>query len=64
MTISTFITDLISTTLKGILANLAWFILIYWAIRRIVKDIPKWMAEYFKFKRDEEAIIKAKSNLR
>jgi len=35
-------------TLSGLVKNLFWFILIIWAVKTIVKQMPKWLIVVFK----------------
>ncbi len=39
--------------LSGLIANIFWIILFYWGIKTLVKQVPKWIEEYFKL-RDRE----------
>lgn len=61
MTFLTQLSTMFMNTLAGILAQLPIFILIIWAVKTIVKQMPSWIQEYFKLKIEQEAIVNAKS---
>lgn len=50
---------IISNTISGIFMNLAWFILIIWGIRKIVKETPKWLNQYHENKIKEMTLSRA-----
>lgn len=55
--------NILVTTLSNIISNLAWFILIYWSVKTIAKKMPSWIEQYFKLKRDQDAIDRARSGM-
>lgn len=61
MTLTTIINDIAIQTISKIISNLAWFILIYWGIKTIVKQMPNWIEQYDKIKMKHYSIGKALS---
>lgn len=61
--ITDFLMELALQTLSGILKNLAVFILAYLIVKTIVKEMPKWIEQYFRLRRDEEAIKRARASM-
>jgi len=39
--------------ISGILENIAWFILIIWGVRKMVKETPTWLSIYHKNRLEE-----------
>ena len=63
------IAEILAQTISGIIINLPWFILIWLGFRLIsreihigVKQIPKWIEQYFKLQREQLMIQKAISS--
>ena len=50
MTIYTTTELILIDTISGVIKNLPWFILIYWGIKTIMKDMPKWISQYDELK--------------
>lgn len=59
MTFTSTITDIGVETIAKIISNLAWFILIYWGVKTLVKRVPSWIEQYEKIKIKQRAIDRA-----
>ena len=53
---------IIADTISGIIKNLPWFILIYWSVKTIAKDMPKWLNQWDELKMKHYRINKALSS--
>ena len=58
--------EILTNTLSGIIINLPWFILVWLGFKLIareihigVKQIPKWIEQYFKMQREQLVIQRA-----
>lgn len=47
------------TTISELAKNLVYFILIYWGIKKISKDMPKWLESYHKNQMEKFRVEKA-----
>jgi len=64
MTLTSSILDIAVQTSANIISNLAWFVLIYWGVKTIVKEMPKWLEQYEKMKLERRAIENALDGMR
>ena len=46
MTFTEVVSEIFVQTIANIVSNLAWFILIYWGVKTIVKEVPGWINQY------------------
>jgi uncharacterized membrane-anchored protein len=53
--------DILVETIAKIIGNLAWFILIYWSVKTLVKKAPTWLDQYEKIRMKQRAIDNALS---
>lgn len=58
-TIIQILLETIITTISGLIKNLPYFILIIWGVKKISKDMPKWIEQYDKIKMKHYLIEKA-----
>ncbi|MEX0597872.1 MAG: hypothetical protein WD512_15380 [Candidatus Paceibacterota bacterium] len=56
MTFTTVIRDIGVQTLANVISNLAWFILIYWGVKTLVKNVPSWIDKYERIRKEQRAI--------
>jgi hypothetical protein len=47
------------TTISELAKNIVYFILIYWGIKKITKEMPKWIQTYHKNEMEKYRIEKA-----
>jgi len=52
-------TQIIFETFAGIIKNSPYFILIYWSVQRIVKEVPNWISQLNTEKNEKSAIRNA-----
>lgn len=58
-TIIQVLLETIITTISGLIKNLPYFILIIWGVKKVSKDMPKWIEQYDKIKMKHYLIEKA-----
>jgi len=46
----TIVQTAIANAISGLITNGVWIILIYWGVKTIVKQVPKWIEEYFRLR--------------
>ena len=61
MTIQSLLGNVLVQTGANIISNLAWFVVIYWAVKTIVKEVPHWLQDYESMKNRQRAIDNALS---
>jgi len=64
MTLTSTISDIAIQTIANLISNLAWFILIYWGVRTIAKNVPIWLEQYSQIRIKQRAIDSAMSVMR
>lgn len=48
---------------SGIVGNIFYILLFVWAIRRLRKDVPKWLDQYERIKINERAVEIARKSM-
>ena len=61
MTLTKTLYDIAVQTFANIISNAAWLILIYWGVKTLVKEVPKWLRQYEEIRTKERAINNALS---
>jgi uncharacterized membrane-anchored protein len=59
----TFLAIIIQTIAK-LVENLAWFILIIWGVKTLVKEVPGWLKQYEDIRKKQRAIDNALEGMR
>ena len=59
MTLTSTLGDIIVQTTANIISNLAWFILVYWGVKTLVKKVPTWLQQYEEMRTKQRAIDRA-----
>ena len=57
--IDTNITIIFWDTIAGLIKNLPYFILIVWGVRKISKEMPNWISQLSREKKEKSAISQA-----
>jgi hypothetical protein len=61
--IPTLIQGAIVNALSGLVQNVFYIIIFIWAVRTLVKQVPKWIEKYEKVKINERAIEMARRSM-
>jgi len=58
------ISNILINTFSGIITNLPWFLMVYWAVKTISKQMPQWISEYFRLREHEMRLKWAKGEIK
>jgi len=50
-------------SISGLVANIFYIILVIWAVKTLVRNVPKWLDKYEKIKVNERAIELARKGM-
>lgn len=63
MTFTSWLSNLLLTTFSNLFTQIGWILFWYWAVKTLVKEVPKWIDQYDKDKMKRLAIERAKLGL-
>lgn len=53
----------IINAISGLVANIFYILLVIWAVRTLVRNVPKWLDKYEKIKMNEMLVASARKSM-